>query len=115
LADLDASRVDPQVLRVGRRNETALLLAARQVNHTLAAQRLGISKQTQSDWIREHLSRAAAVCAAYNIKWVNASEETVPLADMTAMLRFAEIGLESLKRRSPALVEDDIPTIPGDL
>lgn len=116
----DLERVDPKVASLGLRNESALLIATRTVNQTTAAQRLGIAKQTHSDWIKEHGKRAAQVCAAHGIKWVPADDPYVDYANLAAIGRLARLGLDKLvpavaeASLSGGRVEEETDTVRGD-
>lgn len=122
MADLDDRTVDPAVLSLALRNESAVLIAARTISHTTAAHRLGISKQTQSDWMREHLRRTCKVLGAYGLKVVPKDDQTYSAADMAALGRIARKGLDALipavaeaRLNGGGVVEDELPTIPGSL
>lgn len=74
---LNFDQLDPSIQRLAIRNEAAVKKAAQVVTHTKAAELLGLSKSTQSDWCTEHLQRCCQSLAAYGLKLVPRDEETI--------------------------------------
>jgi hypothetical protein len=119
MADLDDRLLDPAVLAQASRNEAAVIIAARTISHTLAAQRLGISKQAQSDYLRDQLKRLSKVLAAYDLKVVPKADKTYSDAYMAALGLMAHKGIDALvpapavAALNGARVVDEGDTVPG--
>lgn len=100
---LDHEKLHSSIQGLAIRNESAFRKAAATITHTKAAERLGITKQTQNDWNNDQLIRSLQVLAAYDLKLVHRDERTVPPEEMKALLK------ERIRHAERELVELDGP------
>lgn len=114
----DPIDLDPLILGVAARNDSAFLLAATNLTRTEIAKRLGVPKQTLNDWLQEHHMVATKVYAAAGLKLVSVTADATVPEDMEAILRMAAAGLASFAptriKRRPRVAVDDPDTERGD-
>jgi hypothetical protein len=122
LPDFDPDAIKPAIVAQGRRNESALHLAARTVSHSEAARRLGVPKQTLDYWLKRQHFEACLVYAAHGLKLVPVTDNNYTAEDIAAMAQLAEKGLRALRplraaflSKTPEDDDDAETTIPGAL
>lgn len=91
---LNLDQIDPAIRGLAIRNEVAVKKAALTLTHTKAAELLGLSKSTQSDWCSEQLMRACQSLAAYGLKVVPRDEVTISAAEIAAYKLLARKAMD---------------------
>ena len=98
----------PVLTSLANRNETAFNRAALTVTHTAAAEALGVTKSTQSDWCTDHLRRACQVFAAYGLLLVPKDSKFLSTEEYRAFLK-------QQRRHIDRELEEMGDTQPGEL
>ena len=86
-------RVDESILRVAKRNHSALVRGISTVSGKRVADLIGVSESTLSGMKSEHLERFSALAAACGLKFVSTSERSLDERHISALETLAAIAL----------------------
>jgi DNA-binding transcriptional regulator YdaS (Cro superfamily) len=102
--------IDRSIQTSANINHSTYLKAALAVTHKRAAELLGISPATESEWATEHMERACQFLAAVGLKVVDKNAGEVPPEQMRAFITLANAHMERVVAETRV-----VNTQPGEL